>query len=48
MTDGTWVTLISLGVTMLFMMGVPVLLVIAYWVIGCSVRAWADARQYGL
>ncbi|UWQ93417.1 TRAP transporter large permease [Rhodobacteraceae bacterium M382] len=36
MTDGTWVTLISLGVTMLFMLGVPVLLVIAYWVIGCS------------
>jgi C4-dicarboxylate transporter DctM subunit len=36
MTDGTWVTLISVGVTMLFMMGVPVLLVIAYWVIGCS------------
>ncbi|MEM1373286.1 MAG: TRAP transporter large permease [Pseudomonadota bacterium] len=36
MTDGTWITLISLGVTFLFMLGVPVLLVIAYWVIGCS------------
>lgn len=36
MTDGTFVTLISLGVTFLFMLGVPVLLVIAYWVIGCS------------
>ncbi|UWQ14560.1 TRAP transporter large permease [Aliiroseovarius sp. M344] len=36
MTDGTLVTLISLGVTGLFMLGVPVLLVIAYWVIGCS------------
>lgn len=36
MTDGTWITLISLGVTMLFMLGTPVLLVIAYWVIGCS------------
>ncbi|NDW54636.1 TRAP transporter large permease [Aliiroseovarius sp. PrR006] len=36
MTDGTLVTLISLGVTLLFMLGVPVLLVIAYWVIGCS------------
>lgn len=36
MTDGTWVTLISLGVTFLFMLGTPVLLVIAYWVIGCS------------
>lgn len=36
MTDSTWITLISLGVTVLFMMGVPVFLVIAYWVIGCS------------
>ncbi len=36
MSDGTWVTLISLGVTFLFMMGVPVFLVIGYWVIGCS------------
>ncbi|SMX22471.1 TRAP transporter large permease [Boseongicola aestuarii] len=36
MTDGTWITLISLAVTFLFMLGVPVLLVIAYWVIGCS------------
>jgi C4-dicarboxylate transporter, DctM subunit len=36
MTDGTWITLISLGVTFLFMLGVPVLLIIAYWVIGCS------------
>ncbi|MEO0428431.1 MAG: TRAP transporter large permease [Pseudomonadota bacterium] len=36
MTDGTLITLISLGVTMLFMLGVPVFLVIAYWVVGCS------------
>jgi C4-dicarboxylate transporter DctM subunit len=36
MSDGTLVTLISLGVTGLFMLGVPVFLVIAYWVIGCS------------
>ena len=36
MTDGTWVTLISIGVTFLFMLGVPVFLVIAYWVVGCS------------
>ncbi|MEM6422174.1 MAG: TRAP transporter large permease [Pseudomonadota bacterium] len=36
MTDGTWITLISLGVTLLFMLGVPVFLVIAYWVLGCS------------
>ena len=36
MTDGTWITLISLGVTFLFMTGVPVLLVIFYWVVGSS------------
>ena len=36
MTDGTWITLISLAVTFLFMLGVPVLLVIFYWVVGCS------------
>ena len=36
MTDGSLITLISLAVTFLFMMGVPVFLVIAYWVIGCS------------
>ena len=35
-TDGTWVTIISLTVTFLFMLGVPVLLVISYWIIGCS------------
>ncbi|MCK0121269.1 TRAP transporter large permease [Loktanella sp. F6476L] len=36
MTDGTLITLISVGVTILFMLGAPVLLVIFYWVIGCS------------
>ncbi len=36
MTDGTWITLISLGVTIFFMLGTPVLLIIFYWVIGCS------------
>lgn len=36
MTDGTWVTLISIGVTLLFMLGTPVFLIIGYWVIGCS------------
>lgn len=36
MTDSTIITLISVGVTILFMMGVPVFLVIAYWVIGMS------------
>jgi TRAP-type C4-dicarboxylate transport system permease large subunit len=34
--DTTMITLISIGVTILFMMGVPVFLVIAYWVIGMS------------
>ena len=36
MADGTLVTLISLGATVLFMLGVPVFLVIASWVVGCS------------
>ncbi len=36
MTDGTLITLISLGVTVLFMLGTPVFLVIGYWVIGMS------------
>ena len=36
MSDGSIITLISLGVTFLFMLGVPVFLIIAYWVIGCS------------
>ena len=36
MTDGTWITLISIGVTIFFMLGVPVFLVIGYWVIGLS------------
>ncbi len=36
MADGTLVALISIGVTGLFMLGVPVFLVIAYWVVGCS------------
>ncbi|MGB2302786.1 MAG: TRAP transporter large permease, partial [Candidatus Puniceispirillaceae bacterium] len=36
MADATVITLISLGVTVLFMLGVPVFLVIATWVVGCS------------
>ncbi|SDY43611.1 TRAP transporter, DctM subunit [Jannaschia faecimaris] len=36
MTDGTIITLISVGVTIFFMLGVPVFLVIGYWVIGMS------------
>lgn len=36
MSDGSWITLISLGVTFLFMLGTPVLLIIFYWVVGCS------------
>ncbi len=36
MTDGTWIAIVSVGVTVLFMLGVPVFLVIAYWVIGAS------------
>jgi len=36
MTDPTLITLISVAVTLLFMLGVPVFLVIGYWVIGVS------------
>jgi C4-dicarboxylate transporter DctM subunit len=36
MSDGTWVGIISAVVTLFFMLGTPVLLVIFYWVIGCS------------
>lgn len=36
MTDGNWTIFISVGVTFLFMLGVPVFLVIGYWVIGMS------------
>ena len=36
MSDGTIITLLSVGVTFLFMLGVPVFLVIGYWVIGMS------------
>ncbi len=36
MTDASLITLISVGVTILFMLGVPVFLVIASWVVGCS------------
>lgn len=36
MADSTIITLISLGVTFLFMLGVPVFLIIAYWVVGTT------------
>ncbi len=36
MADSTIITLISLGVTGLFMLGTPVFLVIGYWVVGMS------------
>lgn len=36
MTDGTLIALISFGVTALFMLGVPIFLVIGFWVILCS------------
>jgi len=36
MTDANLIISISLGVTALFMLGVPVFLVIAAWVVGCS------------
>ncbi|MGD1877887.1 MAG: TRAP transporter large permease [Kiloniellaceae bacterium] len=35
--DGFWIILISLGVTALFVLGVPIFLVIGFWVIGGSI-----------
>ncbi|RXJ71602.1 TRAP transporter permease DctM [Veronia nyctiphanis] len=36
MSDGTIITLISLAVTALFILGVPIFLVIGFWIVGCS------------
>ena len=36
MTDGTWVALISLFATVSLALGVPIFLVIGYWIIGAS------------
>ncbi len=35
--DTLWISLISLGVTVLFVLGVPIFLIIGYWVIGVSI-----------
>ncbi|WP_343564564.1 TRAP transporter large permease [Kiloniella sp. b19] len=36
MSDGSLITLISAGVTILFMLGVPIFLIIGFWVVLCS------------
>lgn len=36
MDNGTLIALISIGVTLLFIIGVPIFLVIGFWVVGCS------------
>lgn len=36
MDNGTLIALISIGVTVLFILGVPIFLVIGFWVVGCS------------
>ena len=36
MSDGLWITLISIGVTLLFVLGVPIFLIIGLWVVGVS------------
>lgn len=36
MTDGTLIVLISLGATLFFILGVPIFLVIGYWIVGAS------------
>ncbi len=37
MDQGTWIALISIGVTLLFIIGVPIFLVIGFWVVGVSI-----------
>jgi TRAP-type C4-dicarboxylate transport system permease large subunit len=36
MADGMWITLISLLSTLFFVLGVPIFLVIGYWIVGAS------------
>lgn len=36
MDNSTLITLISIGVTFMFILGVPIFLVIGFWVVGCS------------
>ena len=36
MDNGTLIALITVGVTILFVLGVPIFLVIGFWVVGCS------------
>ena len=36
MSDGLWISLISIGVTLLFVLGVPIFLIIGLWVVGVS------------
>ncbi|GLQ74550.1 TRAP transporter permease DctM [Vibrio sp. vnigr-6D03] len=36
MDNATLITLISIGVTILFLLGIPIFLVIGFWVVGCS------------
>ncbi|WP_371061400.1 TRAP transporter large permease [Rhodosalinus sp. 5P4] len=47
MDTSTLVTLISVGVTFLFMLGVPVFLVIGYWVIGVSLVLGMPLQNIG-
>lgn len=35
--EGFWITLVSIGVTVLFVMGIPIFLIISLWVVGVSI-----------
>ncbi len=35
--EGLWIALISIGVTILFVMGIPIFLIISLWVVGVSI-----------
>ena len=37
MDNSTWVWLISIGITALFFLGVPIFLIIGLWVVGISI-----------
>ncbi|PMR72541.1 TRAP transporter large permease [Billgrantia endophytica] len=37
MTDGTLIGLVTLGVTILFLVGVPIFLVLGFWIVGTSI-----------
>lgn len=48
MSDGNLIALISIGVTVFFMLGVPIFLVIAFWTVGASLVVGMTFDNIGL